>query len=90
MLSTGHRSGYSQGLIHRNSHIRANLGHEKAANDWMMRKGRGEREKRTGANGLSVNQEGLFTNAETGEDPSEQVIRAECSSDFPQQLLCLT
>jgi hypothetical protein len=32
----------------------------------------------------------LFTDAEAGEDPAEQVIGAECPSDFAQKLLSLT
>ena len=49
-----------------------------------------KREKQTGTNGLSVSEDGLFTDTEAGKDPSQQVIGAECTCDFPQQLLRLT
>ncbi len=47
------------------------------------------RAKQTGANGLPVNNEGLFTDAEAGKDPSQQIIGAERTGDFPKQLLRL-
>ena len=48
-----------------------------------------KRTKQTGTNCLSVNSEGLFTDAEAGKDPAEQIIRAERPGNFPQQLLGL-
>ena len=34
-------------------------------------------------------QKGLFTDAEAGKDPSQQIIGAECAGDFAQRLLRL-
>ena len=47
------------------------------------------RAKQAGANGLPVDNEGLFTDAEAGKDPSEQIVGAESTGNLTQQLLCL-
>lgn len=47
------------------------------------------RAKQAGANGLPVDNEGLFTDAEAGKDPSEQIIGAKSAGNLTQQLLRL-
>ena len=63
---------------------RPRRGHQWLAQECRKRGNRLKQEKQTGTNGLSVDNEGLFTDTEAGKDPPQQVIRAECPGDLAQ------
>ncbi|MFN3356692.1 MAG: hypothetical protein ACK418_11850, partial [Pseudomonas sp.] len=75
LLSTGHKGGYSQGLIHRKASVGAKAAHGKAVLIDVISQVRCsnalKRTEQAGANGLPGISKGLFTDAKTGEDPSQ-------------------
>ncbi len=48
-----------------------------------------EREHKLPRHGFVVSPVGLFTDAEAGEDPSQQIIRAEGAGNFAEEMLSL-
>ena len=88
LLSTALSGSYSQGLIHRNrlsdcTTAEGNpLRERESARHWRKEL---EMRVQTGREwACLVTAEGLFTDAEAGKDPAEQVIGAECPGDFAQ------
>ena len=94
LLSTALSGSYSQGLIHRN---RMNEGIADTENPLRNRNLSGNGGRKYEEGGQTGRErtclwttEGLFTDAEAGKDPAQQIIGAEGAGDFPQGLLGLT
>ena len=94
LLSTALSGSYSQGLIHRN---RMNEGIADTENPLRNRNLSGTGGRKNEEGGQTGRERtclwttgGLFTDAEAGKDPSQQIIGAEGAGDFPERLLGLT
>ena len=91
LLSTALSGGYSQGLIHRKWLIEQIPGTESPPEQKEFRSawkaGFEKGENRQAPMACLGTTRGLFTDAEAGEDPAQQVIGAEGASDFAQELL---